>query len=355
MVYIPPYIVKKLDALSVYDVAEKLGLTVSRNKALCFMHQDHNPSLHFKKSTNSWKCYVCDIGGHSIELVKRYNNYTFQEACVWLSRAFNISIPESKGVKLKKVPIRKVASTPKETTYQQVDEEVLNWIINKSRLSEQARQFLFVDREYSEEVVSSLKVGSISDAGKFVTVLTATFSKERCLKAGVLIEYRNSLHPVFRVPCLLFPYYDVEGRIKNIQSRFLGKLEKGDKRRFNNCKGISPIMFNMPVLKSSERFDKVYIAEGVTDCIAFLSEGKKAIALPGAGSFRPEFAEFLRDKLLFMYVDNDEAGNTLLENMNKALKKIGNCIHNIRKDTKYKDYSDYYLSKCHEKNPKRYI
>ena len=85
MVYIPSYIVEKLDALSVYDVAEKLGLTVSRNMALCFMHQDHHPSLHFKKSNNSWKCYVCGVGGHSIELVKRYNNYSFQEACVWLS------------------------------------------------------------------------------------------------------------------------------------------------------------------------------------------------------------------------------------------------------------------------------
>lgn len=52
MVYVPPYIVKKLDALSAYDVAEKLGLTVSRDKALCFMHQDHDPSLHFRKSTN---------------------------------------------------------------------------------------------------------------------------------------------------------------------------------------------------------------------------------------------------------------------------------------------------------------
>lgn len=113
MVYIPPYIVKKLDALSVYDVAEKLGLTVSRDKALCFMHQDHDPSLHFKKRNNSWKCYVCDKGGHSIELVKRYNNYSFQEACVWLSRAFNISIPESKGVKLKKGPYKKGRIYPK--------------------------------------------------------------------------------------------------------------------------------------------------------------------------------------------------------------------------------------------------
>ena len=66
MVYIPSYVVKKLDALSVYDVAEKLGLIVSRDKALCFMHHDHHPSLFFKKSNNSWKCYVCDKGGHSM-------------------------------------------------------------------------------------------------------------------------------------------------------------------------------------------------------------------------------------------------------------------------------------------------
>lgn len=29
MVYIPPYIVEKLDALSAYDVAEKLSLTIA--------------------------------------------------------------------------------------------------------------------------------------------------------------------------------------------------------------------------------------------------------------------------------------------------------------------------------------
>ena len=74
MVYIPNHTVEKLDAVNVYDVAEKLGIAVSRNLALCFIHQDHHPSLHFKKSTNSWKCYVCGVGGHSIELVKRYNN-----------------------------------------------------------------------------------------------------------------------------------------------------------------------------------------------------------------------------------------------------------------------------------------
>jgi len=347
MVYIPPYIVEKLDALSVYDVAEKLGVTVSRNKALCFMHQDHDPSLHFKKSNNSWKCYVCDMGGHSIELVKRYNNYSFQEACIWLARNFNIEIPDTKEVRLKKVAARKVSPKVEETP-KVVDEEVLEWIICNAGLSELAKEFLFQERKYSEYVVKAMKIGSISDATKFVAVLTKVFSKERCIKAGVLTEYGSKTLPVFRVPCLLFPYYDMDGNIRNIQSRFLGDLEKKKKGRFNNCKGLTPLMFNMPVLKSSGRYDKIYVAEGVTDCLAYLSEGKNAIALPGAGSFRPEYAQYLKDKTLFIYVDNDDAGKSLLEKMNVALRKVGNCIHNIRKDTEHKDYSEFYLSKLKE-------
>lgn len=347
MVYIPSYIVSKLDALSVYDVAERLGIDIVRNHALCFMHDDHHPSMVFKKSNNSWKCFVCGIGGHSIELVKRYKGYTFQESCIWLARNFNIAIPDTKNFKLRKVAARKV--TPKvEGTQKVVDEEVLGWIISNAGLSELAKHFLFEERKYSEDVVRAMNIGSISDDGKFVAALTKVFSKERCIKAGVLIEYGFKLLPVFRVPCLLFPYYNMDGNIRNIQSRFLGKLDKRRKDRFNNCKGLTPLMFNMPVLKSSERYDKIYVAEGVTDCLAYLSEGKKAIALPGAGSFRSEYAQYLKDKTLFIYVDNDDAGRSLLEKMNAALRKVGNCIHNIRKDTEYKDYSEFYLSKLKE-------
>lgn len=348
MVYIPPYIVSTLDDLCVYDVAERLGIEIVRNHALCFMHDDHHPSMVFKKSNNSWKCFVCGVGGHSIELVKRYKDYSFQESCIWLARNFNIEIPETKNVKLRKVAARKVSSKVEETP-KIVDEEVLSWIVRNAGLSELARHFLFEERKYSEDVVRSMNIGSISDGDKFVAVVTKVFSKERCIKAGVLIEYGSKLLPVFRVPCLLFPYYDIYGNIRNIQSRFLGKLEKGDKRRFNNCKGLTPLMFNMPVLKSSERYDKIYVAEGVTDCLAYLSERKKAIALPGAGSFRAEYAQYLKDKILFIYVDKDEAGRSLLEKMNVALKKVGNRIHNIRKDTEHKDYSELYLSR-HNKN-----
>lgn len=80
-------------------------------------------------------------------------------------------------------------------------------------------------------------------------------------------------------------------------------------------------MFNLPVLNQTEKDAKIYVAEGVTDCLAYLSEGKNAVALPGAGSFKEEFASLLVDKMLFIYVDDDESGINLFNKMNESLKK----------------------------------
>lgn len=342
--YIPQPIIQRLDALDVYEVAKKIGIQISKNLATCFMHDDNHPSLRFKHSTNSWRCFVCDKGGHSIELVKQYKQYTFQEACIWLARNFNIQIPNADKIHLRKAPTRKLVSKNPNAKII-VDEEVLNWIISVAGLSELAENFLFEVRKYSPDAVAKVHVGSISDANLFKAKIISVFSEERCLKAGVLAKGKVGTYPVFRTPCLLFPFYDENGHIRNIQSRYLGNNKDKKVARFNNCIGLPPIMFNLPILKATGRNANVYVAEGVTDCLAYLSEGKNAVALPGVGTFRSEYANLLADKTLFIYIDKDKPGRELYEKMNDALKKVGACIHNIRRDNKYQDYSEFYLAK----------
>lgn len=342
--YIPQNIIQRLDALDVYEVANRLGIQISKNIATCFMHKDEHPSLRFKHSTNSWRCFVCDKGGHSIELVKQYKEYTFQEACIWLAHKFNVPIPNAENIHLREILSRKVVS-PRQKKEIVVDEEVLNWIISVARLSDLAKKFLFEERKYSSDAVSKVHVGSISDANLFKAKITSVFSEKRCLKAGVLAKGKFGVYPVFRTPCLLFPFYDENGHIRNIQSRYLGDNKDKKIARFNNCIGLPPIMFNLPVLKATERNAKIYVAEGVTDCLAYLSEGKNSVALPGVGTFQTEYARLLADKTLFIYVDNDKPGKELYEKMNKALNEYGACIHNIRRDNLYKDYSELYIAK----------
>ena len=87
---------QKLRDLPIEGVAERLGLRVVRHKALCPFHDDHTPSLSFKVSKNTFRCFVCDAKGGTIDLVMRFLNKDFREACRWLADEHNIILDEWK-------------------------------------------------------------------------------------------------------------------------------------------------------------------------------------------------------------------------------------------------------------------
>lgn len=41
---VPQHVISRLNELPIEEVAYKLGLEVKKHKALCFKHNDHNPS-----------------------------------------------------------------------------------------------------------------------------------------------------------------------------------------------------------------------------------------------------------------------------------------------------------------------
>ena len=84
--------IEKLQALPIEQVAEALGLSVTRHKALCPFHADKHPSLTFHRGKNRYKCFVCDSHGGVIDLVMKYLNKNFLEACRWLSEEHSIPV-----------------------------------------------------------------------------------------------------------------------------------------------------------------------------------------------------------------------------------------------------------------------
>ena len=76
---------QKLRDLPIEGVAERLGLSVSKHKCLCPFHDDHHASLSFSVKRNSYRCFVCGASGGTIDLVMRYMNKDFKEACRWLA------------------------------------------------------------------------------------------------------------------------------------------------------------------------------------------------------------------------------------------------------------------------------
>lgn len=341
---IPEDIVTRLNDLSVESVAEKLGIDVKRHKALCFMHDDHTPSLRFTPSKNMYYCFVCDKGGGPIQLVMEHQGWSFQDACVWLAKEFNIIIPESNEYDkpIKKV-FKKVYLTKKDEQIHNFDAEVFRWLIEKAGLSDLAQKFLFEERRFKKDVIRCLNVKSVTDSKKVVRELISHFGEERCMKSGLVRRGEYGAYFFFYTPCLLFPYYEQDGELAGVQSRYLG--EKKDAPRFQFLAAQKTRLFNLPVLNTLKRGERLYISEGITDCLAMLSAGLKAVAIPSATIQPLEDLILLRNYELHMYPDQDEAGRKVFMELRRFFVNQYAMLKAEELPEGMKDYCEYYISR----------
>ena len=335
------YELQKLRDLPIEGVAERLGLRVSRHKALCPFHDDHSPSLSFSVRRNTYRCFVCGASGDSISLVMRHLNLDFKEACRWLADEHNVILSEStqKALELARLACQEpsLLCTFDASRYARFFEQPF--------LNEAARRFLFEERRLDERVVRWCRLTSWTD------------------RQGV--------------PWLQIPYYNQEGKLVGVQNRNLtpskpprgealshspsGETE-GGLPRFRFPKGSECGIYNLPVLNRLKPGDELYIAEGASDCWSLLSAGHKAIAIPSATLLTRHDIEILStlrsapcdvslaknsstcqlvnsSTEFHMYPDNDVPGERLFLQLQQVLP--GLVRHHLPPGCK--DYSDYYL------------
>lgn len=316
--------IQKLRDLPIEGVAERLGLTVKKHKSLCPFHEDSHPSLTFNVAKNTFKCYVCNSHGGVIDLAMHVLHKNFVETCQWLANEHNIILTEWKPAEKKP---RKVA---------QVDVSYLENLIRKPVIHTEASDFLFGERKIDPGVVRWLGISSI----QLPTPMSGA-------------PYERSF---FDSPSLLIPYRDYNGNLLSVQSRYLGK-EK-DKPRFKFLRGSKCTIFNLPVLKLLKPGEPLYITEGVTDCMAMLSAGHKAIAIPSATLLTQKDIKMLKEFSLslkakesslssldfHMYPDADIPGEKLYFQLVSLANEIGACMHRHSLPYGFKDFGAYWAS-----------
>ena len=177
---------QRLRSLPVEAVAERLGLRVVRHKSLCPFHDDHHASLRYSPSRNTFRCFVCDARGGTIDLVMRHLNMSFPDACRWLANGTNIILDTYR-------PRTPTADRPARP----FDAARYARLFEHPWLSDEARTFLFTERRLNPRVVSWCRLTSWTD--------------------------RQGTH------WLQTPYFDASGQLIGLQNRNLdyGK-HKGD-------------------------------------------------------------------------------------------------------------------------------
>ena len=288
---------QKLRDLPIEGVAERLGLRVSHHKCLCPFHNDHHASLSFKVSKNTYRCFVCGASGGPIDLVMKYLNKDFLDACRWLADEHNVILTEFQPSPAK--PAEPFDASRYERYFERP------W------LNDEARRFLYDERRLDPRVVRWCRLTSWKD------------------KQGV--------------PWLQIPYYDREGHLIGIQNR---NLIRGALPRFRFPQGAECRIYNLPVLNLLQPGESLWITEGCSDCWAMLSAGHKAIAIPSATLLKRSDVEQLSalhshlSTKFEMFPDRDEPGERLFLQLKQLLPNLEH--HQLPPDCK--DFSEYYLT-----------
>ena len=281
---------QKLRDLPIEGVAERLGLTVKHHKCLCPFHDDSHPSLSFKVSKNTYRCFVCGASGGTIDLVMKYLNKDFKEACRWLQTLpFAPPCMEGNGY-----TCNGIYSPPNREGSGESLFDVGRYarFFEHPFLNEEARRFLFEERRLDERVVRWCRLTSWRD------------------KQGV--PWLQML-PRFRFP-----------------------------------QGSECGIYNLPVLNLLKPGEQLFITEGCSDCWAMLSAGHKAIAIPSATLLTKKDVEILESLTMnhesltvHMFPDRDAPGERLFLQLQKVLPSL---VHH-QLPLGCKDFSDYYLKK----------
>lgn len=372
---------QRLRSLPVEAVAERLGLRVVRHKSLCPFHDDHHASLSYSPSRNTFRCFVCDARGGTIDLVMRHLNMSFPDACRWLANGTNIILDTYR-------PRTPTADRPARP----FDAARYARLFEHPWLSDEARTFLFTERRLNPRVVSWCRLTSWTD--------------------------RQGTH------WLQTPYFDASGQLIGLQNRNLdygkqkgdegeetgadnkqgqgvegeqgqavegkqgqaiegkqgqgsenkqgqgsedkqGQAVKGDGKqgqgsegkqgqgsesreapRFRFPYGSRCTVYNLPVTAMLRPGEPLFITEGCSDCWAMLSAGHKAIAIPSATLLSQADKALLRDLAqrlgtsFHMFPDRDAPGERLFMQLREVLPGVQH--HQLPVDCK--DFAEYYVS-----------
>lgn len=347
--------IQKLRELDILQVADLLGMGLRNKRALCIHHDDHHPSLAFNVKKNTCHCYSCGFSADTIGLVRERLNLGFSEACRWLADHFDVYIAdEYRDTHRKDVKKAVTASDRRMASLRahfaethvshghpssayvapsSVDVEFYQQMFRQMHLSESGQRFLFEERLLSPE---ALKVCQIVSTEQSVCMA----------RVG---------RGVFDGPSLIFPYFDQEGRLVSVQSRYLGKPKSGssfdmDKvsideakpkeiPRFKFAPGSHRMIYGLDRLKDYPPGEPLLITEGPSDCWTALTLGIHAIAIPSATLFDRRFQGLLAGRNLHIFPDQDEAGLSLYFELKKALPSL--VYHQLPEGCK--DLSEYYL------------
>lgn len=204
-------------------IAEHLDLKrAGQNfRGLCPFHHEKTPSFMINPSKQIFHCFGCHKGGDIFTFMMNYDNMTFQEALVYLSRKAGVRIEQSGDVS-------SISRTFKDSLFS-IQLEALSLFKKNLELSRQASAYL-KERGLNQDTLEMFSIGYSKNEREslFTHLKNRGYSLELIRASGLVYFGENGQHDFFR-DRIMFPIADLQGRVIAYGGRLLSPIKSAPK------------------------------------------------------------------------------------------------------------------------------
>lgn len=283
--------------------------------ALCPWHADRRPSLMINPVRQTWRCWVCDIGGDIFNFVMKRDGVSFPEALQILGEQAGIPVDQLRSSK----PTTPGSKDDKATLL-----AAMRWACDQfhnhlltGEGADVARQYA-ASRELNSDLIEKFKIGYAPESWDWLLsrALQAGFSGEVLHACGLVTPRKSGsgYYDMFRNR-LMFPIWDLQGRPISAGGRVLpgsegqgGKYINGPETRlFSKSRQLYGLNFARDTIV---RTRVALVMEGYTDVIAAARAGiDNAVAVLGTalGEAHIQLLKRFADSVVLV-LDGDQAG-----------------------------------------------
>ncbi len=264
--------------------------------ALCPWHDDTKPSLQINPQRQSWKCWVCDVGGDVFNFVMRRENIGFREAMEMLAEQAGVTLTKrggapSSGPTAKRGLLGAMAWA----------EELYHRCLLRGVAAEAGRDYLR-ERGLQSAMIDRFRLGFAPNEWQWLCDQAAKegVSYESLEAVGLIARNQSGgYYDVFRGR-VLFPIRDVMGRAIALGGRILPQWADDKNAKYINTRETrlfskSENLYGLDLVKNAKRGDgKILVMEGYTDVVAAHQQGvQEAVAVLGT-ALGPRHIRLLR-------------------------------------------------------------
>ncbi len=303
---------------SATDIVDLIGASLELRRqgrgfaGLCPFHNDSKPSLTVNPERQSWRCFVCDLGGDVFSYVMKREGVDFRGALEMLA--------ERAGIVLQKHgPVAEIGSpNHKPTLYRAMAwaERLYHDCLKKDPLAEEARKY-FADRGFNEESIQSFRLGFAPGGWGWLMdqVAESPFTPEIMEAVGLArrSEKSDRMYDAYRER-VIFTIRDTQNRSIGLGGRIMPGsddpakyINSPETRLFSKSEHV----YGLDLARDAIVADRhAIIVEGYTDVIMAHQYGVKNVVACLGTALGPRHIKLLRrfaDKVTLV-LDGDDAG-----------------------------------------------